>query len=202
MDRLILCGAGHISQQVALMAQHLEFEIIVIDDQVEFANAARFPMANQILCMSFLQALKQLGSRSGDYYAILTRGHILDHICLEHILQKKQYAYVGMIGSQSKVQASMRVLRQAGYPQEMLERIYAPIGLPIGAQTPSEIAVSILAQLVQVGARRGHGSKTPPNARGTLHTRTNQIFQDGAEPGKEPGGNIEAVFPVRRQGVR
>lgn len=150
------------------MAQHLEFEIIVIDDRAEFANAARFPMANQILCMSFLRALEQLGSRSGDYYAILTRGHILDHICLESILQKKQYAYVGMAGSKTKVQASMQALRQAGYPLETLEQIHAPIGLPIGAQTPSEIAVSILAQLVQVGAQRGHGGKTTPNVPGVL----------------------------------
>lgn len=179
MERLILCGAGHISQQLALMAQHLEFEIIVIDDRPEFANAARFPMANQVLCMPFLHALKHLGSRSSDYYAILTRGHAFDQVCLECILQKHQYTYVGMIGSKSKVATSMQALRQAGYPQEILDQVYAPIGLPIGAQTPSEIAVSILAQLIQVGAEHGHKADLPLNAPGVLCTI---VEKEGSAP--------------------
>lgn len=129
--------------------------------------------------MPFLHALNHLGSRSSDYYAILTRGHAFDQVCLECILQKHEYTYVGMIGSKSKVETSMQALRKAGYPQEILKQVYAPIGLSIGAQTPSEIAVSILAQLVQVGAQRGHKVDLPPNVPGVLCTI---IEKEGSAP--------------------
>ena len=98
MERLILCGGGHVSLEVAYMASHLEFEVVIIDDRAEFANPERFPMAAQVLCKPFLEALDELGSRSDDYYVILTRGHAFDGDCLAKVLQG-DYAYVGMIGS-------------------------------------------------------------------------------------------------------
>lgn len=169
MERLILCGAGHISQQIARMAQYLDFELAVIDDRSEFANTERFPMPCQLLCMPFLAALERLGSESSDYYVIVTRGHTFDQDCLEYILRGR-YAYVGMIGSRGKVAATMDALKKAGFSQKELNGVHAPIGLAIGAQTPAEIAVSILAQLVQVRSELGPGQIQPPAVPGVLCT--------------------------------
>ena len=104
MERLILCGGGHVSLEVAHIARRLEFELVVIDDRPEFASRERFPMAGQVVCAPFLEALDGLGSRESDYYVILTRGHAHDRDCLEHVLRGK-YAYAGMIGSRTKVAA-------------------------------------------------------------------------------------------------
>ena len=102
MERLILCGGGHVSLEAAYIACRLDFEVIVIDDREEFANISRFPMAHQVLCMPFLEALDRLGEGEADYFVILTRGHAYDRQCLEHVLGRR-YAYVGMIGSRVKV---------------------------------------------------------------------------------------------------
>ena len=169
MDRLILCGGGHVSLELAHVASRLEFAVVVIDDRPEFANPARFPMAAQVLCAPFLEALDALGSRESDYYAILTRGHAFDRECLEHVLRGK-YAYVGMIGSRTKVAAVYKALREEGFSQEMLDGVYSPIGLSIGGQTPAEIAVAIAAQLIQVRAQRGPGAVKPPEGPGVLCT--------------------------------
>ena len=102
MERLILCGGGHVSLEVAHIARRLEFELVIIDDRPEFASRERFPMADQVVCAPFPEALDALGSRESDYYVILTRGHAHDRDCLEHVLRGK-YAYAGMIGSRTKV---------------------------------------------------------------------------------------------------
>ena len=169
MDRLILCGGGHVSLELAHIAARLEFELIVIDDRAEFADPARFPMAARVLCAPFLEALDALGSRESDYYAILTRGHAFDRECLEHVLRGK-YAYVGMIGSRTKVAAVRQALEGAGFSRETLDAVHAPIGLPIGGQTPAEIAVSIAAQLVAERAQRGPAATPPPPEPGVLCT--------------------------------
>ena len=169
MERLILCGGGHVSLELAHIAARLEFELVVIDDRQEFANRERFPMAAQVLCMPFLEALDALGSRESDFYAILTRGHAFDKECLAHILRGK-YAYVGMIGSRTKVAAVRQALEGEGVSRETLDGVYAPIGLKIGGQTPAEIAVSIAAQLVDVRAKLGPGMAKPPAEPGVLCT--------------------------------
>ena len=144
MERLILCGGGHVSLEVAHIARRLEFELVIIDDRPEFASRERFPMAGQVVCAPFPEALDALGSRESDYYVILTRGHAHDRDCLEHVLRGK-YAYAGMIGSRTKVAAVKAALEAAGIAREILDGVHSPIGLPIGAQTPAEIAVSIAA---------------------------------------------------------
>ncbi len=161
MERLILCGGGHVSLEVAHIAQRLEFELAVIDDRPEFASPERFPMAARVVCAPFLKALDALGSRESDYYVILTRGHAHDRDCLEHVLRGK-YAYAGMIGSRTKVAAVKAALEAAGIAREILDGVHSPIGLSIGAQTPAEIAVSIAAELVQERA----GRRPRPRRRG------------------------------------
>ena len=160
MERLILCGGGHVSLEVAHIARRLEFELVVIDDRSEFASPERFPMAARVVCAPFLEALDALGSRESDYYVILTRGHAHDRDCLEHVLRGK-YAYAGMIGSRTKVAAVKAALEAAGIARETLDGVHSPIGLSIGAQTPAEIAVSIAAELVWERARRGPAAAPP-----------------------------------------
>ena len=203
MERLIVCGGGHVSLELAHMAARLDFEVVILDDREEFANPERFPMAARVLCMPFPAALETLGSRESDYFAILTRGHAFDRECLEQIL-KGRYAYVGMIGSRTKVAAVRAALAAAGIPRETLERVHAPIGLPIGGQSPAEIAVSIAAQLVHVRARRGPGAIPPPKSPGILCTIVKKsgsaprgvgtwmhVAPDGACTGTLGGGAVE-----------
>lgn len=154
---LVICGGGHISAPLAAMGAMLDFDITVIDDREEFANAARFPTAQHIKCLGFGEALEQIPGGPSTFFVVITRGHSADRECMEHIL-KKDAAYVGMIGSRHKVDVVKRQLAEDGFDQERLDAVYAPIGLSIGAQTPAEIAVCIAAQLVQVrraGAAEG-----------------------------------------------
>ena len=211
MERLILCGGGHVSLELAHIAARLEFEVVVIDDRPEFANDARFPMVHQVLCMPFEEALDQLGSRDTDFYAILTRGHAFDKECLAHVL-RGQYAYVGMIGSRTKVAAVYKALREEGFSQEMLDGVHSPIGLSIGGQTPAEIAVSIAAQLVQVRAQRGPGAVRPPQEPGMLCTIVEKhgsaprgvgtwmlVRPDGTCAGTIGGGQVEYQAKLHAQ---
>ncbi len=213
MERLILCGGGHVSLELAHVAARLEFEVIVIDDRPEFANQARFPMASQVLCMPFLQALDALGSRDSDYFAILTRGHAFDRECLAQVLRGK-YAYVGMIGSRIKVATVRQALLEEGFSREILDGVCAPIGLSIGGQTPAEIAVSIAAQLVQVRAGKGPGAVKPPEAPGVLCTIVEKhgsaprgvgawmlVRPDGSCLGTIGGGQVEYEAKLHAQAI-
>ena len=203
MERLIICGGGHVSLALAQMAALLEFEITVIDDREEFANRERFPMAAEVLALPFLEAMDALGSREDDYYAIVTRGHAFDRECLAHVLRGR-YAYAGMIGSRTKVAAVMAWLREEGFPQEALDGVHSPIGLPLGGQTPAEVAVSIAAELVQVRAALGPKEAPPPGDRGVLCAITKKtgsaprgvgawmlVRPDGTSRGSVGGGAVE-----------
>ena len=148
MERLILCGGGHVSLELAYMAARLEFDVRVIDDRPEFANTERFPVG-KVYPEEFESALNRLGSGPEDYFAVLTRGHAWDTECVAHIL-RGSFAYLGMIGSRAKVAAVRTRLTELGFSTEQIDRIHAPIGLNLGGQTPAEIAVSIAAQIVQV----------------------------------------------------
>ena len=152
MERLIICGGGHVSLALAHIASILEFDITVVDDREEFANPERFPMVGQTLCMPFSKALEKLGSRPGDYYVIVTRGHAFDRDCLAQIL-RGQYAYAGMIGSKLKIKAVMDSLLAEGFPQEVLDAVHSPIGIRLGGQTPAEVR----CPLPRSWWRSGHG---------------------------------------------
>ena len=152
---LILCGGGHVSVATAKIAKTVGFAVTVIDDREEFANRERFPDADRILNMPFSEALDSIADANA-YYVIVTRGHRDDQACLMQIL-RKPYAYCGMIGSRSKTAHVFEYLRTQGVPDELLCTVHAPIGLPIGAQTPEEIAVCIVGEMISVknGTRRG-----------------------------------------------
>ena len=145
---LISCGGGHIALSLASMAKMLDFNTTVIDDREEFANKERFPAVDNIICDSFTNALENIDFNKNSYFVVVTRGHRADQECVEKIL-KNEFRYLGMIGSKAKVANSIRQLLEKGYNTEDINKVNAPIGINIGAKTPAEIAVSIMAQIIQ-----------------------------------------------------
>lgn len=146
---LVICGGGHIALPLCKMAKMLEFNTTIIDDREEFANKERFPMADNILCKNFDEAFKEIKFNKNTYFVIVTRGHKDDRKCLETIL-KNSFYYVGMIGSKGKVAFVINNMLENGYTKEDIAKVHTPIGLKIGAQTPAEIAISILGEIIQV----------------------------------------------------
>jgi len=146
-DRLVIFGGGHVGQALAGFAAGCGFRVTVVDDRPEFARSERFPGAGA-LCADFPQAVKELHLTPSDYLVIVTRGHAHDADTLRAVLDERESVYLGMIGSRKRVAAMLEMLAGEGYDRERLGRICTPVGLPIGAVTPQEIAVSILAQLI------------------------------------------------------
>jgi xanthine dehydrogenase accessory factor len=147
--RLIILGGGHVGAALCRVAANLDFELVVIDDRPSFADRNAHPHADHLICDSFDQALEKLKPRLSDYIVIVTRGHRHDRLCLERALSRGA-AYVGMIGSRSRVKSQLCELAGAGYSKAELASIHTPIGLNIGAVTEAEIAISILAEIIQV----------------------------------------------------
>lgn len=147
-ERLIILGGGHIALPLCQFAAKCGFNVCVVDDRVEFANYQRFPEAKVIICDSFERAIHDLSITPFDYVVIITRGHRSDADCLRQILPFVQPAYLGMIGSRRRVKAQLELLAEEGYDEEKLKQICTPIGLKIGAVTPDEIAISIMAEVI------------------------------------------------------
>ena len=144
---LYLMGAGHVAQATAHMAALVGFSVVVLDDREEFVNRERFPQAHDLRVIpDYHQGLpKNMGP--DDYVVITTRGHLHDQEALAQALAAEP-GYLGMIGSRRKRETIYANLSSAGVERERLERVFSPIGLAIGADTPEEIAVSITAQLI------------------------------------------------------
>lgn len=145
---LVILGGGHVSRPVAHMGKMLGFHVTVMDDREEFLKKEHFPDADERIWGSFEQLDEKIPPYENAYYVIVTRGHAGDSMCARHIL-KRPYTYLGMIGSRTKVKLTREKLLKEGYTETQLDTIHAPIGLPIGGQTPEEIAVSIMAEIVQ-----------------------------------------------------
>jgi len=147
-------GAGHISRQLAPLCKLVGFETVVLDDRAEFASAERFGTVDQLVVLdSFQQALGDLVIPDDSFVVIVTRGHRHDRAVLAWALRANA-AYIGMIGSMRKRDAVYRALAGEGFSTGDFSRIHSPIGLSIGAETPEEIAVCIVAELIQVRAER------------------------------------------------
>ncbi len=149
--RLYVFGAGHVSQYIARIADMVDFNVVVIDDREEYANTERFPEAGEIMVQNFVEAFDSLSFTGQEFIVIVTRGHSHDAEVLRAALSRNT-RYVGMIGSRRKVQMIFDLMRQSGYSDEVISRVHAPIGLSIHAETPQEIAVSIVGELIQVRA--------------------------------------------------
>ncbi len=146
---LYVFGAGHVSQFLARIAAIVDFHVVIIDDREEFANNERFPDAARIIVDDFHKVFDRLSFTGKEYAVIVTRGHHYDAHVLEEVLKRKT-KYTGMIGSRRKVKIVLDHMRKAGFAEEAVAGVHAPIGLSIHAETPQEIAVSIVAELIAV----------------------------------------------------
>ena len=149
-ERLVLLGGGHVSLALYEAARKVGFSVSVADDRPAFASYARFPEAKEVVCDSFEAALPRLHIGAGDFVCVLTRGHKDDVTCMKYLLQGNEPRYLGMIGSHRRVKGLFDLLAEEGFDRDRISRVHAPIGLSIGAVTPAEIAVSILAELIAV----------------------------------------------------
>ena len=147
--KMVICGAGHVSMPIIRMGKMLGFMVTVIEDRPKFADHARAAGADQVLCEPFSDGLSKIRGDSDSWFIIVTRGHRYDTECLEAIL-RKPYAYVGMMGSRRRVAIVKDQLEAKGLCREALDGVHTPIGLKIGAETPEEIAVSVMAEIIQV----------------------------------------------------
>jgi xanthine dehydrogenase accessory factor len=149
---LCLFGAGHVAQPLARMAKAAGFRVEVADDRVKFANRERFPEADLIVVEDFARAAEKLTLGPSSYAIVVTRGHKGDTEALRATVGKG-LRFVGLLGSKPKVVHIFAALEEQGVRAEDLAKVHAPLGIEIGAQTPEEIAVSILAAMIAV--RRG-----------------------------------------------
>ncbi|HEV2664933.1 MAG TPA: XdhC family protein [Blastocatellia bacterium] len=162
---LIICGGGHVGQAVAKAGALLDFKITVIDDRPEFASRNKFPDPGvRLITGDFTEALRAMKITQASHVVIVTRGHRHDEICLREVIEKPA-RYIGMIGSRRRATTIREHMRREGVGAEHLRRVHSPIGLDIGAITPEEIALAILAEITL--ARRG-GSGAPKGAEGPM----------------------------------
>ena len=150
---LIIFGGGHVSKYVSRAASLAGFRVTIVDDREKFSNPQRFPEAAETLAMDFGEALEHLRIKESTFVVIVTRGHQYDEEILKRVI-KTPARYIGMIGSKRKVLTTYEHLAKRGISEQALRRVYAPIGIEIGAVTAEEIAISIVAQLIN--ARRGN----------------------------------------------
>ena len=151
--KLIVVGAGHIAVPLAKFAKQLDFHVTVIDDRILFANRERFPDVDEVTVGDMSETLKGISITASTYIVLITRGHKYDEPCLREIMHSSA-KYVGMIGSKRRVKACFHRFREEEkIADEVIQRVYAPIGLDLRAETPEEIAVAIIAEIILV--RRG-----------------------------------------------
>jgi xanthine dehydrogenase accessory factor len=146
---LYVFGGGHIAVPLVQFAKTLEFAVVLVDDREEFASKKRFPQADEVKLGDFVNVTNSLDFQEDDSVVIVTRGHEHDEAVLKECLSKTNLpGYIGMIGSREKVATTFNHLKEQGIQEELLSRVKAPIGIDIGARTPAEIALSIMAQIV------------------------------------------------------
>ena len=167
--RLVVVGGGHIGRSLVKIGAEVGFSVTVIDDRPDYANRERFPEADHVICAEFEPALAELPVDHNTYIVLVTRGHKQDELSLRCLVERPA-AYLGMIGSKRRTGAVLQHLAEDGFSPEALARVRTPIGLDIGAETPEEIAVSILAEVIMV--RRGGSGRVMYYRRGSDATPT------------------------------
>ncbi|HDP36433.1 MAG TPA: xanthine dehydrogenase [Candidatus Atribacteria bacterium] len=148
-EEVLIFGAGHIAVYVSKLMKMIGFKVTVIDDREEFANKERFPEADEIIAEDIKKALSHLKITHSTYIIVVTRGHLRDEEALGSVIRSNA-AYIGMIGSRKKNATVFQHLEEQEVSAQELKKVHAPIGIDIGAQTPEEIAVSIMAEVIQV----------------------------------------------------
>lgn len=196
--KLIICGAGHVSMPIIAIGKMLGFHVTVLEDRPFFADNARRAGADDVFCEDFGKALEQLPGDNDSFFVIVTRGHRYDMACLEKILPKPN-AYIGMIGSKLRIRNVLQAVeeRLSEYPlyqeagaealKEAIAKIYTPIGLKIHAETPEEIAVSIMSEIILV-----------KNTEGQANAFTKEMLKGILEPEKAGMGKVLATIISRK----
>jgi xanthine dehydrogenase accessory factor len=147
---LIIIGAGHVAQPLARLGKLIDFEVVVIDDRPQYANTERFPQADRVIAAPFRPTLRDWPIDADTFIVLVTRGHSHDVDCLLEVIDSPA-RYIGMIGSKRRVRAVFDLLEEEqGIPREKFGRVYAPIGLDIGAESPAEIGVAVIAEVIKV----------------------------------------------------
>ena len=160
--KLVICGAGHVSMPIIRMGKMLGFHVTVVEDRPKFADDARRAEADQVYCEPFEDGLAKIKGDTDTWFVIVTRGHRYDTDCLRTILGKPR-AYVGMMGSKRRTEIVKDQLEAEGVERDMLEAVHTPIGLKIAAETPEEIAVSIMAEIIQIKTAVQRAADIPVN---------------------------------------
>jgi xanthine dehydrogenase accessory factor len=168
-EKLIILGGGHVGQALADMAAGLDFEVTVVDDRPEFAVPGRFHSSVKTICSGYAEAIASFPFDSATYAVIVTRGHLFDLECIRGVLARN-YRYAGFIGSARKAKLLKAQATSDGFEKSRVAGLRAPIGLDIAAETPAEIAVSILGEIVAVRRNAGDADAGP-----TAEERTPQI---------------------------
>ena len=161
---LLVVGGGHVGLAVGQLGAMLGMEVAIIDDREDYANAERFPYGANVICGDFGEELERFPITANTYIVLVSRGHKVDELALRTVAERGA-GYVGMIGSKRRTRTVLQHLAEEGIDREALERVFTPIGLDIGAETPEEIAVSVLGEIVLV--RRGGGAQ-PMSERGRM----------------------------------
>lgn len=151
-EKLLIFGAGHIGQSMAPMAKQLGFHVTILDNRKEYATSERFDEADQVMSGPYEVITKKVQFTEQTYILIVTHGHTHDEEVLVYCIQQP-FSYLGMIGSKNKSRTVLKHLEDKGIDRQLLDSVHTPVGIDIGSETPSEIAVSILAEMIAV--RRG-----------------------------------------------
>ncbi|MDE0212889.1 MAG: XdhC/CoxI family protein [Deltaproteobacteria bacterium] len=151
--KLIVVGAGHIAVPLVKIAKLMDYHVVVVDDRILFANRERFPDADEVVVGDMAETVKDMDITPTTYVVLITRGHKYDEPCLRELLDRPA-KYIGMIGSKRRIKACFeRFKEEEQVSEELISRVYAPIGLDIATETPEEIALGILGEIIKV--RRG-----------------------------------------------
>ena len=146
---LYILGGGHVGQAIEPIANSLGFKITVLDDRKEVTTRELHPFADEIICGEFYETIENMKINNPAYVVVLTNKHLHDGDCLRALLQKEcEFEYIGMIGSKRKIKICLDELEKGGINREKIDKIYTPVGLDIGGDTPAEIAVGIMAELI------------------------------------------------------
>ena len=190
---LVILGGGHVSCPVARIAKMLGFHVTVMDDREEFLTKERFPDVDERILGSFHELGEKIPVYENAYYVVVTRGHQGDALCARQIL-RRPYTYFGMIGSRTKVKLTREMLLSEGFEERQLDSIHAPIGLPIGGETPEEIAVSIMAEVVQIKNRFKRASNDERIEKAAKEGRHGTMLTIARKSGSSPRGAGSKMF--------
>lgn len=159
---LLVVGGGHVGRAVGEVGALLGMEVAILDDREDYANTERFAYPCQVICGDFGEELERFPINANTYIVLVSRGHLVDELSLRQVAERGA-GYVGMIGSKRRTRTVLEHLAEDGVDEDSLARVFTPIGLDIGAETPEEIAVAVLAEIILV--RRGGGA-LPMSERG------------------------------------